>query len=184
MQSLPSDRDPLQLLEPIEESEATGGVKGAKGVKGSISENDDEDEKSATNEVVFTYTTVWYLDSATKWSERWDIYFDDANRDNEIHWFSIFNSLLIVLFLSAMVAMILTRSLYRDIAAYNDDTSKDELAEETGWKLVHGDGTSDCVGRAWVGGGGGVWVVGGLLICFFFLLCGFCSFCALCSFWR
>ena len=175
MQSLPSDRDPLQLLEPIEESEATGGAKGAKGVKGSISENDDEDEKSATNEVVFTYTTVWYLDSATKWSERWDIYFDDANRDNEIHWFSIFNSLLIVLFLSAMVAMILTRSLYRDIAAYNDDTSKDELAEETGWKLVHGDGTSDCVGRAWVGGVVGWWL-GGLLICFFFLLCGFLCF--------
>jgi transmembrane 9 superfamily protein 2/4 len=131
MQSLPSDRDPLQLLEPIEEGAATGGSKGAS--------TEDDDGKSATNEVVFTYTTVWYLDSATKWSERWDIYFDDANRDNEIHWFSIFNSLLIVLFLSAMVAMILTRSLYRDIAAYNDDTAKDELAEETGWKLVHGD---------------------------------------------
>ena len=110
MQNLPSDRDPIQVLS----------------------------DASDTNEVVFTYTTVWYLDSATKWSERWDIYFDDANRDNEIHWFSIFNSLLIVLFLSAMVAMILTRSLYRDIAAYNDETA-DELAEETGWKLVHGD---------------------------------------------
>ena len=65
------------------------------------------------NDVVFTYTTVWYLDTATKWSERWDIYFDDASRDNEIHWFSIFNSLLIVLFLSAMVAMILTRGKYK-----------------------------------------------------------------------
>jgi len=109
-QNLPSDHDPLQLLQL----------------------------DSETNDVVFTYTTVWYLDSATKWSERWDIYFDDSNRDNEIHWFSIFNSLLIVLFLSAMVAMILTRALYRDIAAYNDETA-DELAEQTGWKLVHGD---------------------------------------------
>ena len=90
MQSLPSDRDPLQILDTTKE----------------------------TNEVIFTYTTVWYLDTATKWTERWDIYFDDANRDNEIHWFSIFNSLLIVLFLSAMVAMILMRALYRDIAAY------------------------------------------------------------------
>merc|ERR1740133_176920 len=34
--------------------------------------------------------------------------------------------------------MILTRALYRDIAAYNEETA-DELAEETGWKLVHGD---------------------------------------------
>ena len=69
--------------------------------------------KKEMNDVVFTYTTVWYLDTATKWSERWDIYFDDASRDNEIHWFSIFNSLLIVLFLSAMVAMILTRGKYK-----------------------------------------------------------------------
>ena len=28
--------------------------------------------------------------------------------------------------------------MYRDIAAYNEETA-DELAEETGWKLVHGD---------------------------------------------
>ena len=30
------------------------------------------------------------------------------------------------------------RALNRDILAYNDDTI-DDLAEETGWKLVHGD---------------------------------------------
>ena len=76
--------------------------------------------------------------TATPWSERWDIYFQDQARDNDIHWFAITNSVLIVLMLSFMVGIILMRALNRDISAYNDDTL-DDLAEETGWKLVHGD---------------------------------------------
>jgi transmembrane 9 superfamily protein 2/4 len=36
-----------------------------------------------------------------------------------IQWFSILNSLIIVLFLSAMVAMIMLRTLHKDIARYN-----------------------------------------------------------------
>lgn len=36
-----------------------------------------------------------------------------------MHWFSIVNSILIVLFLAFMVAMILVRALYRDISKYN-----------------------------------------------------------------
>jgi len=58
--------------------------------------------------------------------------------EGQIHWFSIVNSLMIVIFLSGMVAMILLRTLHRDIAKYNDMTA-DDTAEETGWKLVHGD---------------------------------------------
>ncbi len=36
-----------------------------------------------------------------------------------IQWFSIMNSLVIVLFLSGMVAMIMLRTLHKDIARYN-----------------------------------------------------------------
>merc|ERR1712056_113189 len=59
--------------------------------------------------------------------------------ESQIHWFSILNSLMIMLFLSAMVAMILLRTLHRDITKYNELATADEAAEETGWKLVHGD---------------------------------------------
>eukprot|EP00943_MAST-04B_sp_MAST-4B-sp1_P009445 g9445.t1 len=89
------------------------------------------------DEVIYTYD-VKYVQSATKWAQRWNIYFRDANPDNEIHWFSIINSLMIVVFLTGMVAMIMIRTLRRDISKYNEDTA-DDLAEETGWKLVHGD---------------------------------------------
>jgi len=43
------------------------------------------------------------------------------------------------LFLTGLVAMIMLRTLYRDIVKYNDLASKEEIEEETGWKLVHGD---------------------------------------------
>jgi hypothetical protein len=39
--------------------------------------------------------------------------------DSQVHWFSIINSILIVLFLAFMVAMILIRALNRDISKYN-----------------------------------------------------------------
>jgi len=48
-------------------------------------------------------------------------------------------SLVIVLFLSGMVAMILLRTLHKDIARYNQIESGEDAQEEFGWKLVHGD---------------------------------------------
>ena len=72
-----------------------------------------------------------------KWAYRWDTYLLMA--DDQIHWFSIVNSLMIVLFLSGMVAMIMLRTLYRDISKYNQLETQEEAQEETGWKLVHGD---------------------------------------------
>lgn len=98
--------------------------------------------------VLFTYDVVWQP-SEVKWASRWDIYLSmDNSVPAKVHWFSIVNSLLIVLFLSAMIGMILIRTLHRDIAYYNrdrgplstptNDSDGDEL-EETGWKLVYAD---------------------------------------------
>ncbi|EPS58189.1 hypothetical protein M569_16627, partial [Genlisea aurea] len=87
-------------------------------------------------EVIFTYD-VAFEESDVKWASRWDTYLLMA--DDQIHWFSIVNSLMIVLFLSGMVAMIMLRTLYRDIARYNELETQEEAQEETGWKLVHGD---------------------------------------------
>jgi len=38
-----------------------------------------------------------------------------------------------------MVAMIMLRTLYRDISKYNQLETQEEAQEESGWKLVHGD---------------------------------------------
>ncbi|XP_028807134.1 transmembrane 9 superfamily member 8 [Neltuma alba] len=93
-------------------------------------------EVEENKEIIFTYD-VEFQPSDVKWASRWDTYL--LMTDDQIHWFSIVNSLMIVLFLSGMVAMIMLRTLYRDISKYNELETQEEAQEETGWKLVHGD---------------------------------------------
>ncbi|CAL0319126.1 unnamed protein product [Lupinus luteus] len=93
-------------------------------------------EVEENQEIIFSYD-VEFQESDVKWASRWDAYL--LMNDDQIHWFSIVNSLMIVLFLSGMVAMIMLRTLYRDISKYNDLETQEEAQEETGWKLVHGD---------------------------------------------
>lgn len=69
-------------------------------------------------EIPFTYSVKFKRTDDVRWASRWD-YILKSLPQTRIQWFSIFNSLVIVLFLSAMIAMILLRTLYRDIARYN-----------------------------------------------------------------
>ncbi|GJM97840.1 hypothetical protein PR202_ga14796 [Eleusine coracana subsp. coracana] len=75
------------------------------------------------------------VESDIKWASRWDTY----NLVTDDHWYSVVNSLMMVLFLSGTIAMILLRTLYRDISKYNQLESHEVTQEETGWKLIHGD---------------------------------------------
>ena len=88
-------------------------------------------------EIVYSYDVKW-VQTDVKWSHRWDVYLK-GNPDDEIHYFSIVNSLMIVLFLTGVVAMIMMRTVHKDIASYNEMQTLEEAQEESGWKLVHGD---------------------------------------------
>jgi len=90
----------------------------------------------SSNKIGYTYDVQW-RPSPVRWASRWDAYLRMS--EGNIHWFSIINSLMIVLLLSAMVAAIMLRTLHRDIARYNEVQLVEEAVEETGWKLVHGD---------------------------------------------
>ncbi|KAL5071519.1 hypothetical protein RYX36_022406 [Vicia faba] len=125
-------------------------------------------------EIFFTYD-VEFQESDVKWASRWDAYL--LMSDDQIHWFSIVNSLMIVLFLSGMVAMIMLRTLYRDISKYNELETQEEAQEETGWKLVHGDvfrppNNSDLL---CVYVGTGVQFFGMILVTMLFAVLGFLS---------
>ena len=93
--------------------------------------------KSKTS-ITYSYTVTFKESNDIKWSSRWDYILESMPHTN-IQWFSILNSLVIVLFLSGMVAMILLRTLHKDIARYNQIDSGEDAQEEFGWKLVHGD---------------------------------------------
>uniref|UniRef100_A0A7N0TCH8 Transmembrane 9 superfamily member n=1 Tax=Kalanchoe fedtschenkoi TaxID=63787 RepID=A0A7N0TCH8_KALFE len=101
-----------------------------------VTNSNNPQEVEDNKEIIFTYD-VDFQESPVKWASRWDTYL--LMSDDQIHWFSIVNSLMIVLFLSGMVAMIMLRTLYRDISRYNELETQEEAQEETGWKLVHGD---------------------------------------------
>lgn len=94
--------------------------------------------------IVYTYDVTW-TESDIAWSSRWDVYLNENHLvPAQVHWYSITNSILVVLFLSLLIVSILVRNLRRDIASYNamaalTDEEKEEEIDESGWKLVHAD---------------------------------------------
>lgn len=88
--------------------------------------------------IIYSYSVKFQEETAIRWASRWDYILESMPHTN-IQWFSIMNSLVIVLFLSGMVAMIMLRTLHKDIARYNQMDSAEDAQEEFGWKLVHGD---------------------------------------------
>ncbi|XP_077241439.1 transmembrane 9 superfamily member 1-like [Tasmannia lanceolata] len=91
-----------------------------------------------------TYSIKWVSTNIT-FGRRFDVYLDYHFFEHQIHWFSIFNSFMMVIFLTGLVSMmILMRTLRNDYAKYareDDDleTLERDVNEESGWKLVHGD---------------------------------------------
>ncbi|ONK77456.1 uncharacterized protein A4U43_C02F6710 [Asparagus officinalis] len=93
--------------------------------------------------VDMTYSVKWVPTDVT-FARRFDVYLDYPFFEHQIHWFSIFNSFMMVIFLTGLVSMILMRTLRNDYAKYareDDDleTLERDVSEESGWKLVHGD---------------------------------------------
>jgi hypothetical protein len=57
----------------------------------------------------------WEL-SDISWASRWDAYLRMPG--GRVHWFSILNSLMVVVVMSSIVAMIMMRTIRRDLARY------------------------------------------------------------------
>ncbi|KAL1533840.1 Transmembrane 9 superfamily member 1 [Salvia divinorum] len=90
-----------------------------------------------------TYSVKW-VPTNILFARRFDVYLDYPFFEHQIHWFSVFNSFMMVIFLTGLVSMILMRTLRNDYAKYareDDDleTLERDVNEESGWKLVHGD---------------------------------------------
>lgn len=99
--------------------------------------------KLVLNQKIFlTYEVIW-KPSTVRFEERFDKYLDPSFFQHRIHWFSIFNSFMMVIFLVGLVSMILMRTLRKDYARYSKDEEMDDmerdLGDEYGWKQVHGD---------------------------------------------
>ena len=92
---------------------------------------------SAGTQLDFTYSVEWSATS-TPFHRRFDRYLDYDFFEHQIHWFSIFNSFMMVIFLTGIVSLILMRTLRKDYAKYARETGDlddlDQELDESGWK--------------------------------------------------
>jgi len=95
---------------------------------------------------------VQFEETSEAFHSRFDRYLDHDFFKHPIHWFSVFNSFMMVLFLMGLVTLILLRTLRKDYARYgliaglDDGADEEEIealhqdkVEDSGWKQVHGD---------------------------------------------
>lgn len=66
-------------------------------------------------DIVYTYDVEW-KESDITWVSRWDAYLKMPG--GKVHWFSILNSIMVILVMACIVAMILLRTIRRDLARY------------------------------------------------------------------
>ncbi|ORY89710.1 hypothetical protein BCR35DRAFT_287713 [Leucosporidium creatinivorum] len=128
----------------------------------------------ATNEIAYTYSVVW-RESATTFGTRFDHYLRVF--DPRIHVLSLINSIVIAAFLCLMVAMILLRTINRDISRYNSVDLDEDIQEDFGWKLVHGEVFRPPKKRMWlsVAVGSGAQLLAMSAVTLVFALLGFLS---------
>jgi len=82
----------------------------------------------AVDSVTFTYDISW-IPTNKLFANRFDRYLDFDFFGHQIHWFSIFNSTMMVIFLCGLVALILFRTLKNDFARYALEEDEIEMTE-------------------------------------------------------
>lgn len=94
-----------------------------------------------------SYSVKW-IPTTRDFSARFNRYLDNSFFEHQIHWFSLFNSFMMVIFLCGLVALILMRTLRADYARYMREDDEEGgggmdmsagVGDESGWKQVSGD---------------------------------------------
>ena len=96
--------------------------------------------------IIYTYSASW-TPSTIPYSQRFRRYVEYNDYEAHIHWFSIFNSFMIVVFLAGLVALIMLRTLKLDYLRYSHsmpDMSDAASSDDSGWKRVHADVFRSC----------------------------------------
>jgi transmembrane 9 superfamily protein 2/4 len=87
------------------------------------SERDMDD--GATLDIPYSYSVYFREDERIEWAHRWDLYFVNQEEGSRIHWLAIINSLIISGLLSAIVAMILAKTIRGDIKTFKEASIED-----------------------------------------------------------
>ncbi|KAL1296595.1 hypothetical protein AAFC00_000089 [Neodothiora populina] len=89
------------------------------------SEDEDDGDAAATLTIPYTYSVYFRDEESIEWANRWDLFFVDQEDNTKIHWLAIINSLIISGLLTAVVAVIFTRTIRGEIKNYRDGSMED-----------------------------------------------------------
>ena len=85
------------------------------------------------------FCKIKWVESSIPFANRFERYLRDSFLESHVHWFSVVNSMIMVLLLGGMVALILLRTLRRDLQFYRDVEAAGTDDDDSGWKQVHAD---------------------------------------------
>lgn len=98
-------------------------------------------DDGAMLDIPYSYSVYWREDDKIEWAHRWDLYFVNQEEGSSIHWLAIINSLIISGSLSAIVAIILGRTIRTDIKTYKDGSLEDGKIKARRGKSKSGSGS-------------------------------------------
>lgn len=75
---------------------------------------DDDLDDGSTITIPYSYAVYFREDDRVEWSKRWDLYFNNQEESTSIHWLAIINSLVICGLLTAVVVMIIAKTVVGD----------------------------------------------------------------------
>ncbi|KAK4038240.1 transmembrane 9 superfamily member 7 [Parachaetomium inaequale] len=82
-------------------------------------------EDAVVTTIPYTYSVYFREDSSIEWARRWDLYFVNQEEGARVHWMAIVNSLIICGLLTAIVLMILARTIRLDIRGHREGVAED-----------------------------------------------------------
>ncbi|KAG8348315.1 putative Endomembrane protein 70 [Trypanosoma vivax] len=87
-----------------------------------------------SDSITWSYSVSWSI-SDDAWTSRWDVYL--SVREQKVHWYSIISSVLSAFSLTAIIAVVLVRAVWRDLGKSSGiDIDDFEPLDSIGWKLL------------------------------------------------
>jgi transmembrane 9 superfamily protein 2/4 len=87
--------------------------------------------------ITYTYDVFFTITDKYQYTTRWDHIFQ--SEEDNIHFYNLINSSLIILILSALILLIFCRAVKKDIEIYNSRVTSEDIIDEYGWKQVCND---------------------------------------------
>lgn len=91
-----------------------------------LPEEDDVDDGSTLN-IPYTYSVYFREEERIEWSKRWELYFNNQDEGSTIHWLAIVNSLVISGLLTAVVVVIISRTVFGDAKGIKEGSSEEGM---------------------------------------------------------